>query len=238
MPSFEHEGSHIYYESHGEGFPVLAFAPGGMQSSIERWSRSIIKARELLERNFRVITLDQRNAGRSTAPITSEDGWHSYTKDHLALLDHLRIERCHLLGVCIGGAFSLSLIQAAPARVASAVLIQPIGDSGHNRSEFYALFDAWAAELPDERRPEPSALQAFRSRLYDGDFVFSVSRAFVRSCPVPLLVLLGNDVYHPPQVSREIVERAPNARLIEEWKEGAALREAERQIVAFLQEAS
>ena len=237
MPSFDHEGSSIYYESQGEGFPVLAFAPGGMRSAIARWAQSKIQAPELLRQKFRVITLDQRNTGRSLAPITAHDGWHSYTKDHVALLDHLQIKRCHLLGVCIGGAFSLSLIQAVPERIASAVLIQPIGDSGQNRSEFYALFDAWAADLPDARRPDSSALQAFRSRLYDGDFVFSVTRDFVRSCRVPLLVLMGDDQYHPSRISREIVELAPRAKLIESWKEGAARAEAEREIVRFLSDA-
>jgi hypothetical protein len=50
--------------------------------------------------------MDQRNAGgRSRAPVTAQDGWHSYAADHIALLDHLRIDRCHLFGQCIGGSF-------------------------------------------------------------------------------------------------------------------------------------
>jgi hypothetical protein len=44
--------------------------------------------------------MDQRNAGRSRAPITAQGGWDSYTADHIALLDHLRIDRCHLYGQC------------------------------------------------------------------------------------------------------------------------------------------
>ena len=41
--------------------------------------------------------------GQSHAPITAQDGWDTYTGDHVALLDHLGIDRCHLYGQCIGG---------------------------------------------------------------------------------------------------------------------------------------
>ncbi len=89
--------------------------------------------------------------GRSRAPITAADGWHSYADDQLALLDELEVERCHLHGGCIGGAFALSLIARAPERVSSAVLQQPIGYSGSNREVFYELFDGWIAELKQTR---------------------------------------------------------------------------------------
>jgi len=97
--------------------------------------------------HFRVIAMDQRNAGASRAKVSAADGWHTFTDDHLALLDELGIERCHLLGACIGSAFALALIARAPSRVGAAVLAQPIGDSGTNRPAFHALVDAWAEEL-------------------------------------------------------------------------------------------
>jgi hypothetical protein len=46
-----------------------------------------------------------------------------------------------------------------------------------------------------------------------------VGREFVRSCDVPLLVLMGNDLYHPEVTSREIVQLAPHTELVESWKE-------------------
>ncbi len=238
MPSFDTAGKSIHYETYGKGSPVLAFAPGGMQSAIGRWQQSKLKAPELLSGGFQVIVMDQRNAGQSSAPITASDGWQSYTEDHLALLDHLGIDRCHLLGVCIGGAFCLSLMKAQPERILSAVLVQPIGNSGHNRSEFHALFDAWAAELPERVRPDAASLESFRSNLYDGDFVFSVSRDFVKRCPVPLLVLMGDDKYHPSTISREVAKLAPAGTLIEDWKEGDQLRAAERAVLGFLKQHS
>jgi len=84
---------------------------------------------------------------------------------------------------CIGGAFALSLLQAAPARVASAVLQQSIGLSPDNRSVFYALFDDWAQELARDRPELPAAAWAsFREHMYGGEFVFSVERAALRAC--------------------------------------------------------
>jgi pimeloyl-ACP methyl ester carboxylesterase len=220
MPSFEREGISIHYEERGEGFPLLLFAPGGMNSAVEFWKRSPWNPIESLSAHFRVIAMDQRNAGRSRAPIRAGDGWSVYSDDHLALLDHLEIERTHLLGGCIGGPYCLGVIEAAPARVAAAVLQQPIGLSPENRSAFYAMFDAWANALREERSDvDGAALAAFRERMYGGDFVFNVSREFVQSCAKPLLVLMGDDLYHPSAISREIVELARDAELVEQWKE-------------------
>lgn len=182
-----------------------------------------------------MIALDQRNAGRSEAPVEASDGWHVYSADHVALLDHLGIEQCHVLGGCIGGSFGLGLIEAAPGRVRSAVLQQPIGSTGENREVFYALFDGWAQELATQRPElELAGLARFRERLYGGDFVFNVSRDFVRGCSTPLLVLMGNDVYHPSEISREIVQLAPHAELVERWKEPDVLPQTVERVREFL----
>src|SRR2546426_9746775 len=133
MPSFEHRGATIYYEEFGQGFPILTFAPAGLQSTIAVWSQPSAPINPTTEwaKNFRVIAMDQRNAGgRSRAPITAQDGWPSYAADHLAVLDHLKIDRCHLYGQCIGGSFILSMIQAAPPRGASPGRAPPPGRGG------------------------------------------------------------------------------------------------------------
>ena len=170
--------------------------------------------------------MDQRNAGTSQAPITAADNWVTYTADHLRLLDHLQVDQCHLLGGCIGGAFSFSLMRAAPSRVAAAVIQQSIG-LDQNQAAFYEMFDGWAA---DQKRLDPAlsdqTLSSFRSNLYDTDFVFSATRAEVALCDNPLLVLMGQDLYHPESVSRDIAALAPNAELITDWKaNGAATAE-------------
>jgi pimeloyl-ACP methyl ester carboxylesterase len=133
MPSFQHQGANIHYEEFSQGFPILTFAPAGLQSVIDVWNQPMAPINPTTEfaAKFRVIAMDQRNAGgQSYAPIAAQDGWDAYTADHIALLDHLRIDRCHLYGQCIGGSFILNLIKAQPERIASAVLAQPIGRVG------------------------------------------------------------------------------------------------------------
>lgn len=237
MPQLERGDLTLHYEEAGEGFPILLFAPGGMRSAIEFWGRSPWNPIDALSPHFRVIAMDQRNAGRSRGPISADDGWHTYTADHLALLDHLEIDRCHLLGGCIGGPYCLGVMEAAPERVAAAVLQQPIGSSDENRSAFYEMFDAWASDLRKARPEVPDATwKAFRSNMYDGDFVFNVSREFVKSCRIPMLVLMGNDLYHPSATSREIVDLAPEARLVERWKDEDVVEKTVATVVAFLKE--
>jgi pimeloyl-ACP methyl ester carboxylesterase len=219
MAFFERGDVSIYYEEHGSGFPLLLIAPGGMRSEVTIWERMPWNPITELSSKYRIIAMDQRNAGRSKAPIKATDSWHVYTEDQLALMDHLGIDRFHVAGMCIGGPYAYGLIEAAPQRVASAVLFQPIGLDG-NREAFFEMFDNWADELRPQRPEVPEeAWTGFRNAMYGGDFLFNVSREFVAVCPTPVLVLLGNDLYHPESTSREILELAPNATLVEQWKE-------------------
>src|SRR5579871_1800769 len=117
----------IYYETQGSGFPLLLLPPGGMNATIDWWGRSAFNPMEIFSRDYWTITLDQRNAGRSSGPLDVDDPWGSYAEDHLNLVNHLGIDRFHVLGCCIGCSFVLSLLQRAPERVQSAVIEQPIG---------------------------------------------------------------------------------------------------------------
>ena len=81
MPTIQHHGATIYYEEFGQGFPILTFAPAGLQSIIDVWNGPSAPINPTTEfaSNFRVIAMDQRNAGgKSRAPITAQDGWHTY----------------------------------------------------------------------------------------------------------------------------------------------------------------
>lgn len=235
MAIFEREGVKLSYEEHGTGFPVLVLAPGGMNSTSSVWARFPWNPIEDLRSDFRLIGMDQRNAGGSFAPVRSGDGWGVYAGDHLALLDHLKIDRCHVLGSCIGAAYALRLMERAPDRISSAVLQQPIGFDGGNRNAFLEMFDNWAVEV---RKAQPDVSdevwQAFRSTMFDGDFVFSVSRNFVETCALPMMVLMGNDVFHPAAISREVSTLAPSAELLENWKEKEHVAGAVERVREFL----
>jgi len=234
MSIFKWDDIQLYYEEHGAGFPVLLIAPGGMRSAASFWERTPWNPIEQLALHYRVIAMDQRNAGHSVAPIRATDSWHVYTADQLALLDHLGIERCHVAGMCIGGPYIMGLIQAAPHRVTSAVLFQTIG-LHNNRQAFFEMFDSWANELkPTRSDVSEEAWESFKKTMYGGDFLFNVSREFVANCQTPLLVLLGNDLHHPAETSREVAALAPNAALIEDWKEPAHQPAAKKAVEEFL----
>ena len=221
MPSFEHNGASIYYETFGQGFPILTFAPAGLQSVIDVWNQPSAPVNPTTEfaADFRVIAMDQRNAGgKSHAPISAQDGWHSYAADHIALLDHLGIDQCHLYGQCIGGPFIMSLLKAQPQRIASAVLAQPIGRVEDVLPGRPVRFNTWAESLQDHPEATEQVLDAFYQNMYGPGFAYSVDRAFVSSCQTPCLVLAGNDAAHPyaiKEVTRDKLVRkkatAPDA---------------------------
>jgi len=234
MPIFERAGTSLYYEEFGSGYPLLLFAPGGMRSGIEFWHKSPFDPTREFAANFRVIAMDQRNAGRSHGPVSATDGWHTYASDHLALLDHHGIKRCHTMGGCIGSTYCLNLIKAAPERVSAAVLQNPIG-LHENREAFREMFNGWAKELQrNDARLTDAALASFREQMYGSDFVFGVTRDFVRSCTTPLLVLAGDDLYHPAPISREIATLAPKAELVEHWKTPDTVNAAVARVRDFL----
>jgi pimeloyl-ACP methyl ester carboxylesterase len=225
MSAFEHGAATIHYDVEGDGFPVLLIAPGGMRSANELWNTMPWNPRSLAD-SYQVIGMDQRNAGRSTAPVSATDGWATYTADQLALLDHLGIERCHVVGMCIGGPYIAALLTAAADRFASAVMLQPVGIAadGSNRAAFYEMFDQWSATKA-ESHPDVATgtWEAFRSNMWDGEFLLTATDEQVAAIETPVLVAMGNDQYHPQETSRRVVSLAPNVTFVSSWKEGAAL---------------
>lgn len=235
MPVLRRDDVEIHYEEHGSGFPVLTLAPGGMRSAGDWWPKMPWNPVAELSGDYRVITMDQRNAGFSTAPVTGDEDWATYTADQLALLAHLGIERCHVIGMCIGGAFILKLLTTAPERFARAVSLQPIGLDA-NRQAFHDMFDGWAAELrPVHPEAGDREWAAYRSAMYDvEDQLFSVPASVLPTITTPMLVLRGDDQHHPRSASELLAGTAPNARLIEQWKDTQHLPAATSAIAEFL----
>lgn len=236
MAKFESGDLELHYDEYGTGFPVLLIAPGGMKSEASFWNSTPWNPIEQLREKFRVIAMDQRNAGRSRGPIGPFDGWTTYTQDQLALLDHLEIDQFHAVGMCIGGPYVMGLIEAAPDRVASGVLFQTIGLSG-NRQAFFDMYDAWASELRAQR-PEVSeeTWQQFKANMYDtDDLLFNVGESFLETVTTPLLLMKGNDLYHPEESSLAVNNLCQNSTLISDWQMGEGLHLAAQEFEAFLE---
>jgi pimeloyl-ACP methyl ester carboxylesterase len=236
VPSFTYGETTIYYEERGSGFPLLLIAPGAMNSAIELWSGATINPLDVYSGDFRLIAMDQRNAGRSTGPLELGDPWGAYARDQLALLDHLGVQSFHVIGACIGCSFAFKLIQQAPQRVLTAVLQQPVGVTGDNEQLYDAMWRGWGDRLMRTRADVDAAqVEGFGTRMWAGDFVLSVSRDFVRTCATPLLVLPGVDPYHPTATGREIAELARDTRLVEPWKDPQHVGPATAAVRDFLE---
>lgn len=223
MAEFDDGARSIHFDDEGDGYPVLLIAPGGMRSANDLWQNMPWNPRTALAGEYRVIGMDQRNAGRSAAPVSAGDGWDTYTGDQLALLDHLGIERCHVVGMCIGGPYIMNVLSAAPERFSSAVLLQPVGIDD-NRDALYEMFDQWAESIaPQHPDMTEDDWRSFRSNMWDGEFVLTATPDEVAGFDTPMLVAMGNDLYHPASTSREIADHAPNVTFVETWKDGDAL---------------
>jgi pimeloyl-ACP methyl ester carboxylesterase len=221
----------IRYAEIGSGFPLLATPGGGLNSRISNWPAAVINIMEEFKDDFRVITMDQRNAnnGYSTGPVAVDDPWDAFADDQLGVMDHLGIGQFFFFGNCIGGPFGMKLAERAPARVAAAILSQPVGHRPDQPDYMYnSGKDVWAKEFR-ERRPDVSmaAIEAYLHSLYRvrPDFVYSVSREFAKSCQTPILVLPDDVTAHPLQVSIDIASLAPNAEItVFPWKEPPELK--------------
>src|ERR1700719_4625851 len=209
----------IYYEEAGSGFPLLLLPGGGLNSTIAGLkSGNPFPAIDEFKGQYRCITADLRNApsGQSTRPVEVDRPWESYADDQLGLMDHLGIDKFMVMGFCIGGPFIWSLLKRAPNRIAAAVLAQPVGwrpEVGDPKSPG-TFWKSWAPALI-AKRPEITMETAdrFVTNMFETtpDFVFTVTRDFVRSCQNPILVL-PDDVPAPPYaVAMECAMLAPKA---------------------------
>jgi len=243
--SFYEKGSvRIRYEEAGSGFPLMLLPGGGLNATISFFSgNSPFNAIEEFKGQYRCITADLRNApsGQSTGPVEVDRPWDSYADDQLGLMDHLGIDKFMVMGFCIGGPFIWSLLKRAPDRVVAAVLAQPVGWRPEMRDPKYpgVFWRTWGATLTAKRPEIPLATtDKFVTRMFETnpDFVFTVTRDFVRGCQNPILVLPDDVPAHPYAVAMECAMLAPKAEVsMFPWKEPKErIPLAVRQIHSFL----
>ena len=232
----------IYYEEAGSGFPLLLIPGGGLNSTFSGLARRPFNPIEEFEGEYRCIGSDLRNAndGQSSGPLEVDRPWDAYTDDHLGLMDHLGIDKFMVLGFCIAGPFIWNLLERAPDRVVAAVLAQPSGWSPETPDYFYENnMRGWGPALA-ARRPDVTMemVDRFLTRMYrtNADFVFTVTREFVRNCQTPVLILPDDIPAHPYAVAMEAAMLAPKAEVsIFPWKEPQErIPLAVRQIRSFL----
>jgi len=241
MSFYEKGPVRIHYEEAGSGFPLLLIPGGGLNSVIAGLANPFNSIEEF-KGEYRCIASDLRNAnpGQSSGPLDVDRPWDSHTDDQLAVLDHLGVDKFVVMGFCIGGPFIWNLIKRVPNRVVAAVLAQPVGFRPEMPTLMYdGSMTGWGPDLV-KRRPDITMdmIQKYLNNMYrnGNDFVFTVTRDFVRNCQTPVLIMPDDIPAHPYKVAMESAMLAPKAEVsMFPWKEPKErIPLAVRQIHSFL----
>ncbi len=227
MPFYERGETRIYYEEAGSGFPLLIIPGGGLNSTVEGLRTAHpFNPLETYSGDFRCIAADLRNAppGQSTGPLDIERTWDAFTDDHIGLMDHLGIDKFGVIGFCIAGPMILNLLSRAGDRVVAAALMQPSGYRPELPNLFYENNTAgWGPPLCEQRSDiTMDMVHDFLMNMYNNraDFVFTVSREFVSSLQVPILIAPDDVPAHPYERAMEVANLAPNSEVtIYPWKD-------------------
>ena len=226
MPFYEKGNVRIRYEEAGSGFPLLLIPGGGLNSTIA-WNAkgAPFNPAEEFNNEYRCITADLRNAydGESSGPLEVDRPWDAYADDQLGVMDHLGIKKFMVLGFCIGGPFVWNLLKRAPDRIVAAIASQPSGVRKELPNLSYeSNMKGWGPEIV-RRRPDITMemVDKFLTRMYGNkDFVYTVTRDFVRACQTPVLVMPDDSPPHPYAVAMESVMLAPKSEVtLFPWKE-------------------
>jgi pimeloyl-ACP methyl ester carboxylesterase len=204
----------LYYEIQGAGEPIL-FVHGGGGSIAGSWPSDYVTQ---LSRDFRVILADSRGHGRTadgTGPIT----YGRLAFDTVRLLDHLGIDRAHVVGHSMGAITGLHLLVDFPDRVRTVTLLAGAYHVDNYRLEAYAdMKRELAAVISGEplksrwaSRPV-SVLNKLRDSLLNGPtFRLEVLDTIDRPT---LIVAAGQDTFFAPSVAREMHAHIRGSELI------------------------
>jgi 3-oxoadipate enol-lactonase len=119
MPKVKVNDIQIYYEVHGNGFPLVLISAYGGNS--EDWNLWAPKLREL-SKHYKVVTLDNRGTGRSSIP-EGDYSIKTMSDDVAGLLNSLRVPKAHILGQSMGSLIAQELAINHPKKVEGLVLV-------------------------------------------------------------------------------------------------------------------
>jgi pimeloyl-ACP methyl ester carboxylesterase len=240
MPILNERGFPIYYEVHGEGEGDPLLYVTGPGASCRGWKYATVPDLSLDRRN---VVFDGRGVGESGDPgedYTTVD----VAEDALAVMDHLRIERAHIIGTLLAGMAAQELAIRHPHRVRSLILC---GTASHLTNKLRLIMEIWRDSLelhvPRELRvrnwivwhigdialeqpgfvDELLRFQLERDIEVDDEAYAAMcaaclahdTRGRLDQIDVPTLVACGDrDILTPVELHRELANRIPRARLV------------------------
>lgn len=234
MPQVNVNGVQLYYEEHGIGPQTMFFIHGFMLSGeVFRDQFEYFKAR------YKCVVFDLRGQGRSEVTDTGYE-IDSLTTDAVSLIQTLGLGPCHVVGISTGGAVALRMASRHRELLKSLILIDTSAESEQNKlrynwyktliqlfgmkivvANFMRLYFSnnflsdparqedvlfWKSELLKNKKTSVKALKGHINR----ESVLNE----LDNIPVPTLVMVGDeDAVTPPQMSKNIKLKIPQARL-------------------------
>jgi len=226
--SLSRDGDEIYFETVGAPDAPVVVLGHGAGGNHAIWYQQV----PVFARDYRVVTWDQRGFGLSTNRGDRADP-RTATADLVAILDHLGVERAHVVGQSLGGWAALGLALGHADRVRSLVLADTIAgiaipewwkaavqvqrDGPFNHP---ALADGFCREHPErahlylqigglkrDANPDQLAvLRGLREVTFDDDAL--------AACTAPTLFIVGSaDEIFPPATIADAASRVPGARI-------------------------
>ena len=124
------DGLTTRYEVIGDGVPLLMFSPGGFDATLDRWTTLGVYARikilDHLSQKYRCIVFDRRETGQSGGRVERVT-WAHYVEQGRGLLEHLHIDRAHIMGGCMGCCPAVAFGVSHPEMTLSLLLYWPVG---------------------------------------------------------------------------------------------------------------
>jgi pimeloyl-ACP methyl ester carboxylesterase len=131
-------GVKIHYIDRGKGEPIVLLHGGSMD--LETWVAAGVVAN--LQKDFRVIAYDARGAGKSDKPHDPKQYGRQQALDVPRLLDHLKIERAHIVGFSLGASTVAQLLTLQPERFLTATQAAGAGRSPEEANNPRILVEA------------------------------------------------------------------------------------------------
>lgn len=230
---FDSGGVRIHYRIEGRGEPVLLIHGFGLNGMMQ-WT----KLRNALKDDYQVIAIDNRGHGKSGKPHDPEQYGLEMVRDQVRLLDHLGIEKAHIVGYSMGGGIALQTVIEFPERVQTAVIggsgwsesteeererRQPLIEDLENGRGFGKLFERLAAtDATEQERQAMRSLGALLTAMNDQQALAAVLKGRwerqptedqVRAIQTPMTAIIGeNDPIRP--AAEKLKELNPETRLI------------------------
>jgi pimeloyl-ACP methyl ester carboxylesterase len=213
MPYAAVNGLSMYYDSQGEGSPLLLLH-GGMASVPERWVPFFVP-------HFRVIAPEQMGQGRTADLVDRPFHYHDMAEDTVELMRHLGIERASVVGYSDGGIVGLDMAIHHPRRVTKLVVTGSVARFEGNTPgtqeflrtldpECEPVWDEYVQLSPDGAEHWPVVLERLKP-MWATEPTFSDEE--LRAIETPTLLIIGDRDIVRPEHAAEMSSTIPNARL-------------------------